>query len=85
MRERVETLQLLEDKDEDSTGTAWAQGTGKQVVAARQVAVGAGREQVEIFTPSIQLDFDQRKLKISHKNLRFGQNESCRGGQDLQY
>ena len=65
---------------------AWAaQHASEQALVARRVAMGAGREQVEIFTPSIQLDFDQRKLKISHKNLRFGQNESCRGGQDLQY
>ena len=30
------------------------------------------------------IDFDQRKLKISYVNLKFGQNKSCRGRKDLQ-
>ena len=29
-------------------------------------------------------DFDQLKLKIPYRNLKFGQNKSCRGQEDLQ-
>ena len=30
------------------------------------------------------LIFDQIKLQISYSNLKFGQNKSCRGKEDLQ-
>ena len=32
----------------------------------------------------ILLTFDRLKLKISYRNLKFGQNKSCRGRKDLQ-
>ena len=31
-----------------------------------------------------RLDFDQLKLQISYRNLKFGQNRSCRGRENLQ-
>ena len=44
---------------------------------------GTGEEQWTSFD-LILFKFDDPKLKFSYKNLKFGQNKSCRGRKDLQ-
>ena len=56
----------------------------RRSVAVWASSIVTNRESTVILLTDFLLNFDHSKLKFSYRNMKFGQNKSCRGRKDLQ-